>query len=241
MEANENDDPDDIAEIFKIECNLFDFETPLCKAFNEFNYLLKIDTDLFTFDIQGIKTYEEYELNNNMTGDLEEPWSDNGDHKWYDELTDGKLKEEALMHKAKIEESWGMQLPEDYGSDNAGNIQDTMKEYHNPSTCKIRRFGMMKYSFDADDYQNRRDLPRDIPLDSVEVLRRSDTYAGNPIKEILPNLNLPDHRSVLTELEGWSRPAGPIRSVGASLDSIIRALSTGMSGDFSRLHLGFEK
>ncbi|GKE74706.1 hypothetical protein Tco_1536747 [Tanacetum coccineum] len=78
MKADEDDDSDDIAKIFKIKSNLFDFETPLCKAFNEFNYLLKIDTDLFTFDIQGIKTYEEYELNNNMTGDLEEPWSDNG-------------------------------------------------------------------------------------------------------------------------------------------------------------------
>ncbi|GJW55187.1 zinc finger, CCHC-type, retrotransposon gag domain protein [Tanacetum coccineum] len=77
MEADEDDDPDDIDEIFKIEGNLFDFETPLCKAFNEFNYLLKIDTDLFTFYIQGIRFYEEYELNNN-TGDLEEPWSDNG-------------------------------------------------------------------------------------------------------------------------------------------------------------------
>ncbi|GKC47980.1 hypothetical protein Tco_1065702 [Tanacetum coccineum] len=29
------------------------------------------------------------------------------DHKWYDELADGKLKEETLMHKAKVEESWG--------------------------------------------------------------------------------------------------------------------------------------
>ncbi|GKB20666.1 hypothetical protein Tco_0854589 [Tanacetum coccineum] len=80
MEADEDDNPDDIAKIFKIEGNLFDFETPLCKAFNEFNYLLKINTDLFTFDIQEIRTYEEhkYELYNNMTGDLEEPWSDNG-------------------------------------------------------------------------------------------------------------------------------------------------------------------
>ncbi|GJW13370.1 hypothetical protein Tco_0017503 [Tanacetum coccineum] len=78
MEADESDDPKNVAEIFKIEGNLFDYETPLCKAFNDFNYLLKIDTDLFTFDIQGIKTYEGYELNNNMTGDLEEPWSDNG-------------------------------------------------------------------------------------------------------------------------------------------------------------------
>ncbi|GJZ16695.1 hypothetical protein Tco_0552818 [Tanacetum coccineum] len=30
---------------------------------------------------------------------------------------------------------------------------------------------------------------------------RSDTYAGNSVKEILLNLNLPDHRSVLTEPE----------------------------------------
>ncbi|GJV01058.1 hypothetical protein Tco_1334627 [Tanacetum coccineum] len=132
METDEDDDPDDIVEIFKTEDNLFDFEKHLCKAFNEFNYLLKIDTDLFTFDIQGIKTYEEYELNNNMIGDLEEPCSDingfyNGgelprmvrvgcmtyfqDHKWYDELTEGKLKEEALMRKARFEESWGDSTP----------------------------------------------------------------------------------------------------------------------------------
>ncbi|GJY88418.1 hypothetical protein Tco_0503046 [Tanacetum coccineum] len=29
------------------------------------------------------------------------------DHKWYNELADGKLKVEALMHKAKVEGSWG--------------------------------------------------------------------------------------------------------------------------------------
>ncbi|GJU04040.1 retrovirus-related pol polyprotein from transposon TNT 1-94 [Tanacetum coccineum] len=49
----------------------------LCKAFNDFNYLLEIDTNLFTFDIQGIRTYEEYELNNTVTRDLKEPWLDN--------------------------------------------------------------------------------------------------------------------------------------------------------------------
>ncbi|GJV02006.1 hypothetical protein Tco_1335575 [Tanacetum coccineum] len=103
MEVDEDDDPNDIVEIFKIEGNLFDYETPLCKAFNDFNYLLKIDMDLFTFDIQGIKTYEEYELNNNITGDLEEPWLANG--------ADEKLKAEALMHKAKVEESWGDATP----------------------------------------------------------------------------------------------------------------------------------
>ncbi|GKD68930.1 hypothetical protein Tco_1323020, partial [Tanacetum coccineum] len=77
IEAKKDDDPDDITNIFRIEGNLFDFETPLCKAFNNFNYLLKINKDLFTFDIQGIGTYEEYELNNHVTRDLEEPWLDN--------------------------------------------------------------------------------------------------------------------------------------------------------------------
>ncbi|GKB68883.1 hypothetical protein Tco_0930295, partial [Tanacetum coccineum] len=32
-----------------------------------------------------------------------------------------------------------------------GNIPYNMKEYHNPSIYKIRRFEMMKYSFDVDD------------------------------------------------------------------------------------------
>ncbi|GJX46472.1 hypothetical protein Tco_0271662 [Tanacetum coccineum] len=179
-----NNDPDDIAKIFKIKGNLFDFETPWCKAFNEFKYLFKINTDLFAFDIPKVKTCEEYELNNNMTEDLEEPWSDNGDHKWYKELDDGKLKVQALMHKAIVEGSWGDATPGvmkscawlkssfenfheldhdilvkleecwNYGANNAGNTQDNQehkKEHHDPSTCHVRRFEMIKYSFDAGD------------------------------------------------------------------------------------------
>ncbi|GJX73431.1 hypothetical protein Tco_0312026 [Tanacetum coccineum] len=128
-------------------------------------FLVKIRDNTFNGIIREnrIKTYEEYELNNNMIGDLEEPWSDkrvpyqlcdhicepyrfkngktkwptcssdidgfcNGgelprmvrfgcmtyfqDHKWYDELTEGKLKEEALMRKARFKESWGDSTPE---------------------------------------------------------------------------------------------------------------------------------
>ncbi|GKB72936.1 hypothetical protein Tco_0934348 [Tanacetum coccineum] len=114
LEDECSSDVDETAEIFKIEDNLLDYETPLCKSFNEFNYLLQINTDLFNFEIQEIKTYEEYELENNMTGELEEPWMARvgcmtyfQDHKWYDKLTDEKLKEEALTHKAIIKESWG--------------------------------------------------------------------------------------------------------------------------------------
>ncbi|GJR54953.1 hypothetical protein Tco_1405474 [Tanacetum coccineum] len=105
----EEEDPnetDNALEIFMIEGNLFDFETPLCEAFNEFNCLLKIDIDLFTYDIQEIKTYDEYEqeLNNDEAKGTDEPW-------WYDELADGKLKDETLAFKAKIEGSRGDATP----------------------------------------------------------------------------------------------------------------------------------
>ncbi|GJS94038.1 hypothetical protein Tco_0801006 [Tanacetum coccineum] len=132
----------------------------------------------------GISTYEEYELNKIMTRDLEEPWLDNGDHKWYDKLADGKLKEETLMHKAKVEESWGDATPGvmklcawlkssvekfheldynilvkleeccNYGADNVGYTKDNQehkKEHHDLSTCRVRRFEMIKYLFDVED------------------------------------------------------------------------------------------
>ncbi|GKB39586.1 hypothetical protein Tco_0884528, partial [Tanacetum coccineum] len=69
---------------FKIETNVFDYETPLCLAFNEFNYLLKVDPDLLTKDIMGFKTYEDYkddwiyEWNENVPWVYDKPWLDNG-------------------------------------------------------------------------------------------------------------------------------------------------------------------
>ncbi|GJX99180.1 hypothetical protein Tco_0356199 [Tanacetum coccineum] len=53
-------DENEVAEIFRIETNVFDFETPTCRAFKEFNYLLQIDPDVLIKDIDGFKTYEEY-------------------------------------------------------------------------------------------------------------------------------------------------------------------------------------
>ncbi|GJW93926.1 hypothetical protein Tco_0173598, partial [Tanacetum coccineum] len=57
--------------------------------------------------------------------------------------------------------------------------------------------GKVRYSFPR-SRQNRRDLPRDNPLVSVEVLR-------NPVKEIPLKRNLPDHRSILTDSEDPSK------------------------------------
>ncbi|GJS61076.1 hypothetical protein Tco_0655860 [Tanacetum coccineum] len=50
----------EVAKIFRVETDIFHFETPICKAFNEFNYLFKMDTDFLTNDIPGFKTYKEY-------------------------------------------------------------------------------------------------------------------------------------------------------------------------------------
>ncbi|GJY94679.1 hypothetical protein Tco_0511040 [Tanacetum coccineum] len=77
-------DKEETIEIFKIETNFFDYETPLCLAFNEFNYLLKVDPDLLTKDIMGFKTYKDYkddwiyEWNENVPWVYDKPWLDNG-------------------------------------------------------------------------------------------------------------------------------------------------------------------
>ncbi|GJR08712.1 hypothetical protein Tco_0791364 [Tanacetum coccineum] len=61
-----------------------EIEIPLCLAFNEFNYLLKVDPDLLTKDIMGFKTYEDYkddsiyEWNENVPWVYDKSWLDNG-------------------------------------------------------------------------------------------------------------------------------------------------------------------
>ncbi|GKE77099.1 hypothetical protein Tco_1543219 [Tanacetum coccineum] len=79
-----SDNEDEVAEVFRIETNIFDFETPMCKTFNEFNYLLQIDLDLLTKDIEGFKTYKEYkddwiyEWNKDLPWVDEKPWTGAG-------------------------------------------------------------------------------------------------------------------------------------------------------------------
>ncbi|GJZ12587.1 hypothetical protein Tco_0547817 [Tanacetum coccineum] len=75
---------DETTVIFKIETNVFYYETPLCLAFNKFNYLLKVDPDLLTKDIMRFKIYEDYkddwiyEWNENVPWVYDKPWLDNG-------------------------------------------------------------------------------------------------------------------------------------------------------------------
>ncbi|GKB12825.1 hypothetical protein Tco_0846748 [Tanacetum coccineum] len=82
LEETNHDDEHEIGEIFRIETNLFDYETPLCEKFKEFNYILKIDLDVLTKDIEGFKTYEDfkdnwiYEWNKDVPWVHKKPWTD---------------------------------------------------------------------------------------------------------------------------------------------------------------------
>nr|GEW14273.1 hypothetical protein [Tanacetum cinerariifolium] len=73
-----------VGDAWRFETNLFNYKTPLCEKFKEFNYLLKIDHDLLTKDIEAFKTYEEfkddwiYEWNKDVPWVLEKPWMDYG-------------------------------------------------------------------------------------------------------------------------------------------------------------------
>ncbi|GJZ57420.1 hypothetical protein Tco_0612914 [Tanacetum coccineum] len=79
-----SDNMDEVVEVFRINTNLFDFKMPMCKAFNEFNYLLQIDPDLLTKDIEGFKTYEDYkndwiyEWKRDVPRVDEKPWTNTG-------------------------------------------------------------------------------------------------------------------------------------------------------------------
>nr|GEU78133.1 hypothetical protein [Tanacetum cinerariifolium] len=148
-EAN-NDDEQETAEVFIIETNLFDYKTPLCTEFKEFNFLFKVDLKLFTHDIERTKTYEDYE--NKLNDKLEEPWSKDGvPYEMYDLICEpfrfknGKAKwptcnlnEDGFCNRGEL---MGM---EEECKERYNLFNDTA---HNTPVCKIRRFEMIKYSF----------------------------------------------------------------------------------------------
>ncbi|GJY83635.1 hypothetical protein Tco_0497011 [Tanacetum coccineum] len=133
-----SDKEEETAKIFKIETDIFDYETPLCLSFDEFNYLLKVDPNLLTKDIIGFKTYEDYkddwiyEWNENVPWVYDKPWLDNGIWK---ELKPVKHTCKPFNYKTRCSEwptySWredgycnGGNLPEAYHIRNSLHYQD---------------------------------------------------------------------------------------------------------------------
>ncbi|GJR25468.1 hypothetical protein Tco_1101700 [Tanacetum coccineum] len=176
-----SNDEDDIAKVFRIDTNIFDYETPLCSAFKEFNYLLEVDPDLLTKDIIGFKTYEDYkddwiyEWNKDIPWVDENPRTDAGvwtkptpDYEWYEALENCKLKDEALRNKAIMEgyikedddeshyeqkRQWNTYTNYDdaYEINHEHNKSKELCEVHEQPVCNIRRYMMIKYSFNDDE------------------------------------------------------------------------------------------
>ncbi|GJY25792.1 hypothetical protein Tco_0400518 [Tanacetum coccineum] len=154
-----SDNEDEVAEVFRINTNIFDFETPMCKAFKEFNYLLQIDPDLLTKDIEGFKTYEEYKDNWIYEWNKDIPWNDgycnggnlpgayivgNSLHYQDYECNDGWRRRES--HEITYHDHDEIE----YENETHDERQE-LCEAHELSVCNIRRFKMIKYSFRQDE------------------------------------------------------------------------------------------
>ncbi|GJX54390.1 hypothetical protein Tco_0282759 [Tanacetum coccineum] len=217
-EANKNDEHK-IAEIFRIETNLFDYETSLCTEFKEFNHLLKVDTELFTHNIERTKTYEDYEseLNNEVAwlkrsfGDfheldyellvkLKECWWKINDHEcslfanWRDDIR-GPY--------ANIDTTYDPYLNEINGRACNKNDNQEKEEQHKegrcdlfndparePPVCKIRRSEMIKYSFRQEEEYVA------IKQYKYDDLTRTNEDACHAYQEIFCNID-----------EGWLVPS----------------------------------
>ncbi|GJV67992.1 hypothetical protein Tco_1483501 [Tanacetum coccineum] len=157
-------DKEETAKNFKIEIDVFDYETPLWLAFNEFNYLLKVDPDLLTKDIKGFKTYKDYKddwfyemgrmdtlpvVGRGMVIVMEEfrrslhyTWITRSITKT--ECNDGWRKWES--HEITYHDH----DETEYENETHDERQEVCETYELP-VCNIRKFEMIKYSFGQDE------------------------------------------------------------------------------------------
>ncbi|GJR68925.1 hypothetical protein Tco_0014990 [Tanacetum coccineum] len=126
-----------------IDKDLYDLEETY--VFNEFSYLLKIDTGLLTHDIPRFKTYEEYknswihEWNEDVPWIPKEPWSKNGvpyeivDHHC---IMNGKTNEEAVKDEREPMNDYGIGDSNDHlVLNNAPDYANEEEEQYKEGRC----------------------------------------------------------------------------------------------------------
>ncbi|GKB99834.1 hypothetical protein Tco_0985971 [Tanacetum coccineum] len=162
-ESFDSDDGDDeVAKIFRIDTNVFDFKTPMCKTFKEFNYLLQIDPDVLSNDIDGFKTYYGYTKNHGQTMEYgKNPLLlniiVNHSHLKVDiqngQLVAGKMTDIVMVG----EDGTAMRIPSmimKKENEKEHRNEERCELFDNPHqetpVCKIR-FEMIKYSFGQDE------------------------------------------------------------------------------------------
>ncbi|GJW32975.1 hypothetical protein Tco_0053007 [Tanacetum coccineum] len=166
LEEANNHDEQEIGEIFITETNLFNYETPLYTKFNEYNYLLKIDLELFTYDVERTETYTDYM--NKFNDELEKPWSEDGvpyeisDHICEPfQFKNGEAKwptcssnEDGFCND--INRIFGMNGEASYNNDVHNENEHEDDERYDYTTqerpiCQIIKYMMIKYSFWDDE------------------------------------------------------------------------------------------
>ncbi|GJR15939.1 hypothetical protein Tco_0798591 [Tanacetum coccineum] len=158
-ESLDSDDEDQVAEFFRINTSVFDFETPMCRAFKEFNYLLLIDPYVLTKNIERFKTYKDYkddwisEWNEDVSWWPTYRWKDNG-------YCNGGNFLEAYIVGNTLLPRFIMDNFEDTNRDQEERQYEM--EHEDKERCElfddqerpvynIRRFDMIKYSFGDDE------------------------------------------------------------------------------------------
>ncbi|GKB18297.1 ribonuclease H-like domain-containing protein [Tanacetum coccineum] len=124
----------EFAQIFRIDTNLFHFETPLCQAFKEFNYLSQMDVMEVTWVRKTHGLEDEY---GDLPGLIREGNSIHyKDYEWYDKIEESELKMEASNNKRMLEESMNekeeyFRLFNDYTTKDEGEIVQYEIELNN--------------------------------------------------------------------------------------------------------------
>ncbi|GJU10453.1 hypothetical protein Tco_1132849 [Tanacetum coccineum] len=183
----------EIAEIFRIETDIFQFKTPLCKAFDEFNYPFQIDVDVLTNDILGFKTYDEYKnawmygWDKDIPWVANRPWVDYGPYfEWYDPLKDSDLKK-PLINKAILEKSIN---EEEESSDDAWSHYSPIDEWNDyEHTTYIKTDDDDDDIDELEDYSIQKDPPYYVQLKKKNIQGRRCKLLG------IPYMNPPTYKS----------------------------------------------
>ncbi|GJW77885.1 hypothetical protein Tco_0139567 [Tanacetum coccineum] len=183
-ESSDNDD--EIAEVFRIDTNIFDYETPICSAFNEFNYLLKKGGWI----LNGGIFYPELTNCGKPTPLL--------GVRWYEALRDLNKSIEALRNKAIMEGSikeddesryeqkrqWNTYTNYDdaYEINHEHNKSEELCEIQEQPVCNIKRYMMIKYSFNDDEEYV---AVKEDEYDDLTVTRKESCRAYQEIFQIM--------------------------------------------------------
>ncbi|GJX53009.1 hypothetical protein Tco_0281378 [Tanacetum coccineum] len=234
-----SDNEDEIAEVFRIDTNIFDYETPICSAFNEFNYLLKFGTETE----RVIHTCKPFNYKNGCSEWPTCSWMNDGycnggnlpgtfiienqlhyqDYEWYKALEDSELKDEALRNKAIME---GFIKDDDDESsyeqmrrwDIYTNYDDTYKKNHDDNEreelCEVHEPPVcMIQRFEMIKYSfGQGEEYVVIKEDEYDDLARTSNNACRTYQEIFRMMD-----------EGWK--------------DLVKEISTNIGGEFTNLEI----